>query len=152
MKLNEELALFLLDKHQPRRKRLLENLLVGKKTVATIYWALRYQILGYLGLGRYMEITKLDFNNLEKQKLVIKDENQAYVLTDKGYILRSKILGDNLKARVQEYLQEDDLVGIKYNIEMDDNFNVHLVADKLTFLSHKEAGVTSEGGDESGNI
>ena len=62
------------------------------------------------------------------------------------------ILGDNLKARVQEYLQEDDLVGIKYNIEMDDNFNVHLVADKLTFLSHKEAGVTSEGGDESGNI
>lgn len=62
------------------------------------------------------------------------------------------ILSSNLKARVQEYLQEDDLVGIKYNIEMDDNFNVHLVADKLTFLSRKEAGVTSEGGDESGNI
>ena len=62
------------------------------------------------------------------------------------------ILGDNLKARVKEYLQEDDLVGIKYNIEMDDNFNVHLVADKLTFLSRKETGETSEGGDESGNI
>ena len=62
------------------------------------------------------------------------------------------ILGSNLKTRVQEYLQEDDLVGIKYNIEMDDNFNVHLVADKLTFLSHKETGETLEGGDESGNI
>ena len=34
------------------------------------------------------------------------------------------ILGDNLKARVKEYLQEDDLVGIKYNIEVDDNFNI----------------------------
>ena len=62
------------------------------------------------------------------------------------------ILGDNLKARVKEYLQEDDLVGIKYNIEVDDNFNVHLVADKLTFLSHKETGEISEGGDENGNI
>ena len=62
------------------------------------------------------------------------------------------ILSGNLKDRVKEYLQEDDLVGIKYNIEMDDNFNVHLVADKLTFLSHKETGETSEGGDKSGNI
>ena len=62
------------------------------------------------------------------------------------------ILSGNLKDRVKEYLQEDDLVGIRYNLEMDDNFNVHLVADKLTFLSHKETGVTSEGGDESGNI
>lgn len=62
------------------------------------------------------------------------------------------ILRGNLKDRVQEYLQEDDLVGIRYNLEIDDNFNVHLVADKLTFLSRKDAGVTSEGGDESGNI
>lgn len=113
MKLNEELALFLLDKHQPRRKRLLENLLVGKKTVATIYWALRYQILGYLGLGRYMEITKLDFTNLEKQKLVIKDENQAYVLTDKGYILRSKIIGDNLKFNWQRNFQSFNFMRFK---------------------------------------
>ena len=62
------------------------------------------------------------------------------------------ILRGNLKDRIQEYLQEDDLVGIRYNLEMDDNFNVHLVADKLTFLSRKETGETSEGGDESGNI
>ena len=62
------------------------------------------------------------------------------------------ILSGNLKDRVKEYLQEDDLVGIRYNLEMDDNFNVHLVADKLTFLSRKETGETSEGDDESGNI
>ena len=62
------------------------------------------------------------------------------------------ILSGNLKDRVKEYLQEDDLVGIRYNLEMDNNFNVHLVADKLTFLSRKETGETSKGGDESGNI
>ena len=62
------------------------------------------------------------------------------------------ILRGNLKDRIREYLQEDDLVGIKYNIEVDNNFNVHLVADKVTFLSRKETGETSEGGDESGNI
>ena len=61
------------------------------------------------------------------------------------------ILRGNLKERVQEYLQEDDLVGIKYNIEVDNNFNVHLVADKVTFLSRKEAGETSEGGEEDVN-
>ena len=58
------------------------------------------------------------------------------------------ILRGNLKDRIREYLQEDDLVGIKYNIEVDNNFN----ADKVTFLSRKETGETSEGGDENGNI
>ena len=62
------------------------------------------------------------------------------------------ILSGNLKDRVKEYLQEDDLVGIKYNIEVDNNFNVHLVADKVTFLSRKEADPASKGGDEDGNI
>ena len=62
------------------------------------------------------------------------------------------ILRGNLKDRIKEYLQEDDLVGIKYNLETDDNFNVHLVADKITFLSHKETGMESKGGDEDGNI
>ena len=62
------------------------------------------------------------------------------------------ILRGNLKDRIQEYLQEDDLVGIKYNIEVDNNFNVHLVADKVTFLSRKEADPASKGGDEDGNI
>lgn len=61
------------------------------------------------------------------------------------------ILRGNLKDRIREYLQEDDLVGIKYNIEVDNNFNVHLVADKVTFLSRKEAGEASERGEEDVN-
>lgn len=61
------------------------------------------------------------------------------------------ILRGNLKDRIREYLQEDDLVGIKYNIEVDNNFNVHLVADKVTFISRKEAGEALEGGDENVN-
>lgn len=61
------------------------------------------------------------------------------------------ILRGNLKDRIREYLQEDDLVGIKYNIEVDNNFNVHLVADKVTFMSRKEAGETLEGGEEGVN-
>lgn len=61
------------------------------------------------------------------------------------------ILRGNLKDRIREYLQEDDLVGIKYNIEVDNNFNVHLVADKVTFMSRKEAGKALEGGDEDVN-
>ena len=62
------------------------------------------------------------------------------------------ILRGNLKDRIKEYLQEDDLVGIKYNVEVDDSFNVHLVADKVTFISRKEADPASKGGDEDGNI
>ena len=62
------------------------------------------------------------------------------------------ILRGNLKERVQEYLQEDDLVGIKYQLEMDNNFNVQVVADKVSFMSRETAGKILEGGDEDGNI
>lgn len=62
------------------------------------------------------------------------------------------ILRGKLKERVQEYLKEDDIIGIKYQLEMDDNFNVQVVADKVSFMSRETAGKVLEGGDEDGNI
>lgn len=61
------------------------------------------------------------------------------------------VLRGNLKERVHEYLHEDDLVGVKYKLEMDDKFNVQVVADKVTFMSSKTAG-KELGGEEDGTI
>lgn len=116
MKLNDELTLLLLDTKQPRRKRLLENLLVGKKTVATIYWSLRYQLLGYLGLGRYLGIIKLDFGNLVKQHLVQSKDNQTYTLTERGLKLKTKFLKQHSLFNWQHNFQKINFMKFKARI------------------------------------
>lgn len=113
MKLNEEVALFLLDSQHPRRKRLLENLLAGKKTVATIYWALRYQLLGYLGMGRYLGVVKLNFKVLEQKQLVKRDDNQTYVLTEQGLGLKNEILNHSSNFKWQRNFQTVNFMRFK---------------------------------------
>ncbi|WP_429970870.1 helix-turn-helix domain-containing protein [Fructilactobacillus sp. Tb1] len=114
MKLNEELAIILLNDKQPRRKRLLENLLGGKKTVATLYWALRYQLLGYLGLGRYLDISELHLSSLIKQKLVKKTDDE-YLLTKTGMNLKAQLL-DSQSPQWQHNFQNYNLVRFKYRL------------------------------------
>lgn len=59
---------------------------------------------------------------------------------------------DNILDRVHEYCKLDDVIGIKYYLEPDKEQGVVFVADKVTFLSRKEADPASKGGDEDGNI
>lgn len=84
MDLKEKLALFLLDEQQARRKRLLENVVNGKKTVATLYWSLRYDLLGYFGVGRYFGIYNLSYDELLDQNLIKVMPNNSFVITNKG--------------------------------------------------------------------
>ena len=62
------------------------------------------------------------------------------------------ILRGQLKENVDKYLQEDALVGIRFKLEMDDNFNVQVVADKVTFMSSETAGKVLGGGEEDGRV
>ena len=62
-----------------------------------------------------------------------------------------RLLG-NILDRVHEYCELDDVVGIKYYLEPDKEQGVVFVADKVTFLSHKEVDPALKGGDENGSI
>lgn len=60
-------------------------------------------------------------------------------------------LSSNILKHVEEYCNFDDVMGVKYHLESDDNLNVTFVADKVTFLSSKTAG-KEVGGEKDGTI
>lgn len=59
---------------------------------------------------------------------------------------------DTVLDKIHEYCKLDDVVGIKYYLEPDKEQGVVFVAEKVTFLSRKEADPALKGGDEDGNI
>ncbi|WP_413627345.1 helix-turn-helix domain-containing protein [Fructilactobacillus vespulae] len=94
-----QLLLLLLDKQQPRRVKLLINLLKGKRTVATLYWSLRYDLLGFLGAGKYFRVTNLSFKELINLGLIVKTtDGNSYFLTSKGAAEKNILL-----KQIKEY-------------------------------------------------
>lgn len=75
----------LLDYHQPRRIRVVENVLKNRRTVANLFWAKQYGILHWLGALR--ELTRTDYDGALKELaatgLIIIDGQYAQ-LTAKG--------------------------------------------------------------------
>ncbi|WP_143463514.1 helix-turn-helix domain-containing protein [Levilactobacillus enshiensis] len=47
--------LYVLDRQQPRRLRVIENLLRGRRTVSTLYWGQRYQLLPLLDADKHLD-------------------------------------------------------------------------------------------------
>lgn len=50
----------LLSEQQDRRLRVIENLLRGRRTVSTLYWGLRYDLLPLLNLAKPLDRGALD--------------------------------------------------------------------------------------------
>lgn len=46
-------------------------------------------------------------------------------------------IANDLKGKIKEFIKDDDIVGIKGYIELDDNNSIIIVATKITFLSNK---------------
>lgn len=44
---------------------------------------------------------------------------------------------DDIKIKVSEYVKNNDIIGIKGIVELDDINNIIIIASKLTFLSDK---------------
>ncbi|KRN02563.1 hypothetical protein FD13_GL001786 [Levilactobacillus senmaizukei DSM 21775 = NBRC 103853] len=77
----------LLDRVQPRRVRAIENLLRGRRTVSTLYWGQRYQLLPLLNLAKQLDRGALDAaaQQVVHQGLATWDINQErLVLTPAG--------------------------------------------------------------------
>lgn len=59
-------------------------------------------------------------------------------------------LQGSMVENIKKYCKEDDIIGVKYYLAPSRLVGVTFVAEKITFLSSKTAGM--EGGDEDGNI
>ena len=91
--MNKDLLLLLLSSTQPRRIKLIQNLLNGKRTVSTLFWAMRYGILQYSAILKTYDLNSI---NDAIKKLIVEglakqvDEFQ-YQLTTKGQIKKDSV-------------------------------------------------------------
>lgn len=67
---------------QPRRIKVIENLLRGRETVSTLYWGMRYHLLGYLGT---LKSINLRITQRSLIQLVTRDE--LIELSDNNYLI-----------------------------------------------------------------
>ncbi|WP_076461804.1 helix-turn-helix domain-containing protein [Limosilactobacillus caccae] len=71
---------------QPRRIRVVENVLKSRRTVANLFWAQQYGILPWLGANR--RLSRADYDHaiasLVEQELLRVDEEKQALLTEKG--------------------------------------------------------------------
>lgn len=76
--------LMFLDAKQPRRLRVIENILLGKRSVSTLYWGMRYQLLDWLGYDK--TVTREQMNQavatLVTNHLITVNELAATVTAD----------------------------------------------------------------------
>lgn len=72
--------------HQPRRVRVIENLLVNRRTVANLFWGQQYGLLQWLGANRSLTRREYDttIDELVAQGLLVVDDQQQARLTVAG--------------------------------------------------------------------
>lgn len=72
--------------HQPRRIRVIENLLVSRRTVANLFWGQQYGLLNWLGADRQLQRADYDalLRRLVAKKLIVIDDQQQARLTSEG--------------------------------------------------------------------
>ena len=68
----------------------------------------------------------------EDDKLLLKMNN-----SDNHQIIKINI-ADDLKDKIVKFIKEDDVVGIKGYMEIDNINNIIIIATKITFLSKKQ--------------
>lgn len=72
--------------HQPRRIRVIENLLTSRRTVANLFWGQQYGLLPWLGADRQLQRAEYDaiISDLVAQHLLTVDDHQQARLTTAG--------------------------------------------------------------------
>lgn len=85
--------LFTLFNKHPRRYRVIENTIRNKRTQATLFWALNYQILNWLGSADQMTKGAFDtwMRYQQKQGLLVIQDDRAW-LTKAGVERQQKVL------------------------------------------------------------
>lgn len=111
--MNKKLLLLMLSNKQPRRLKLIKNLLDGKRTVSTLFWGSRYHILEYSGMMK-------NFDSLQNEdKLINELINNGYVFSYNKYQYKLTNKGKQKKDSLFEsfYLPKELSYGFDYDIE-----------------------------------
>ncbi|WP_203621034.1 helix-turn-helix domain-containing protein [Apilactobacillus nanyangensis] len=91
--MNKDLLLLLLSSTQPRRIKLIQNLLNGKRTVSTLFWAMRYDLLQYSAIFKTYDLNSINgaIKKLISDGLAKQVDEFQYQLTSKGQIKKDSV-------------------------------------------------------------
>ncbi|UQS85422.1 helix-turn-helix domain-containing protein [Apilactobacillus apisilvae] len=91
--MNDDLMIVLLSISQPRRTKLIDNLLMGKKTVSTLFWGNQYGLLKYSGIFKGINIdSEKTVNSLIHDGYVKNYDKYQFLLTKKGNAKKDSII------------------------------------------------------------
>lgn len=106
----ETYLITLLSNQQPRRQRVIENILMNRRTLTTLFWGSRYGILSWLGSNRQLERGHFDaLLKQMKQDGLIEIENQFILLTKQGQVCKQQF-------SEQHYVPKHEQQYLKYNL------------------------------------
>lgn len=92
--MNIKFLILCLSSSQPRRQKLIQNLLLGKRTVSTLFWGMRYGLLKYSAILKNFNLDKMpaQLNKLIQKGYVEQVDEYKYILTTKGQKEKDSIL------------------------------------------------------------
>lgn len=113
--MNIKFLILCLSNKQPRRQKLIQNLLVGKRTVSTLFWGMRYGLLEYSAILKNFNLDKMpaQLNQLIQKGYVEQVDEYKYILTTKGQKEKDSILESFyiLKTKLNYY--DYDVIAFK---------------------------------------
>ncbi|GLB46893.1 hypothetical protein WR164_08720 [Philodulcilactobacillus myokoensis] len=104
--------LLFFNQKQPRRIRVIENILTGRKTVSTLFWGMRYGILDQLGMFKSLDLNE-DHDSLKQLlglNLLKPTFKNQYLLTQTGLLEQNKI-------RANYYAPKSLNANFQYNVK-----------------------------------
>jgi uncharacterized protein YpbB len=112
--MDTNLVIIFLSSKQPRRLTLIKNLLMGKKTVSTWFWAMRYDLLQYSGLFKNKPLfNDEDIRYLVSHEYIILTDTKRYILTKKGQQKKDSFLESGYILENASKYYEYDVVTFK---------------------------------------
>lgn len=116
--MNKDLLLLLLSSTQPRRIKLIQNLLNGKRTVSTLFWAMRYGLLQYSAILKTYDLNSIndDINKLISDGLAKQVDEYQYQLTHKGQIKKDSVMESFYILKNSSYQYDYDVNEFKARV------------------------------------
>ncbi|MFT8400010.1 MAG: hypothetical protein ABF679_02005 [Lentilactobacillus diolivorans] len=99
------------DDQQFRRAKAIKNILIGRRTVSNLYWALEYNLLDYVDSLHGINFDDIDhtLHRLQQQKLLLLDDQMRVKLTTSGMMKRQQILSKLLPLKYLKIASQYDV-------------------------------------------
>lgn len=124
-----------------RKPNVIKNVLIGKKTVSTLYWGMQYDLNFLFGVMHNYKFDEINSSllKLSDQKMILINDLNEYRLTSKGNILKNQLVKlmpeANQKISTNHIDQFKDRFNLASQVASEFSYeNNHYYAQKIAFV------------------